>query len=132
MPLFGGSKTPRGGGATHNQQHGRFPPTPRSQPAGEFLPDGGFVCSIGTLTAEEVALARVNFKKFDTDGDGIISRVDFGAAMVKHVVSWRNEDKRTQLDGMYAAVDLLVDKLDRQLIKHKEKQLDHTQGAISR
>ena len=28
-------------------------------------------------------------------------------------------------EDMYAAVDLLVDKLDRQLIKHKEKQQDH-------
>lgn len=29
---------------------------------------------------------------------------------------------------MYAAIDLLVDKLDRQLIKHKEKQVDHHRG----
>ena len=33
---------------------------------------------------------------------------------------------------MYAAIDLLVDKLDRQLIKHKENQLDHNQGALAR
>ena len=33
---------------------------------------------------------------------------------------------------MYAAIDLLVAKLDRQLIKHKEKQLDHNQGALAR
>lgn len=33
---------------------------------------------------------------------------------------------------MYAAIDLLADKLDRQLIKHKEKQLDHNQGALAR
>ena len=33
---------------------------------------------------------------------------------------------------MYAAIDMLVDKLDRQLIKHKEKQLDHNQGALAR
>ena len=26
---------------------------------------------------------------------------------------------------MYAAIDLLTDKLDRQLIKHKEKAKDH-------
>jgi putative sigma-54 modulation protein len=29
---------------------------------------------------------------------------------------------------MYAAIDLLVDKLDRQLIKHKEKQLEQRKG----
>ena len=28
-------------------------------------------------------------------------------------------------DDMYAAVDSLVDKLDRQIIKHKEKLSDH-------
>ena len=33
---------------------------------------------------------------------------------------------------MYAAIDLLVDKLDRQLIKHKEKQLDRQKGALER
>lgn len=31
-------------------------------------------------------------------------------------------------EDMYAAIDALVDKLDRQLIKHKEKQLDRQQG----
>lgn len=35
-------------------------------------------------------------------------------------------------EDMYAAIDLLVDKLDRQLIKHKEKQLDQQQSATSR
>ena len=33
---------------------------------------------------------------------------------------------------MHAAIDLLADKLDRQLIKHKEKQLDRLQGATAR
>jgi putative sigma-54 modulation protein len=30
-----------------------------------------------------------------------------------------------QSEDMYAAIDLLSDKLDRQLIKHKEKSRDH-------
>jgi putative sigma-54 modulation protein len=33
---------------------------------------------------------------------------------------------------MYTAIDLLTDKLDRQLIKHKEKTLNRTQGANAR
>jgi len=33
---------------------------------------------------------------------------------------------------MYAAIDLLVDKLDRQLIKAKEKRLNREQGATVR
>jgi len=32
-------------------------------------------------------------------------------------------------EDMYAAIDLLADKLDRQLIKHKEKQIAREQGA---
>ncbi|HZJ96073.1 MAG TPA: ribosome-associated translation inhibitor RaiA [Thiopseudomonas sp.] len=35
-------------------------------------------------------------------------------------------------EDMYAAIDLLVDKLDRQLIKHKEKTLNRQQGALAR
>jgi len=33
---------------------------------------------------------------------------------------------------MYAAIDQLTDKLDRQLIKHKEKSVGRSQGAASR
>ncbi len=35
-------------------------------------------------------------------------------------------------DDMYAAIDLLIDKLDRQLLKHKEKQVDRMHGAAAR
>lgn len=35
-------------------------------------------------------------------------------------------------DDMYAAIDALTDKLDRQLIKHKEKNLGRKQGASAR
>ncbi len=35
-------------------------------------------------------------------------------------------------EDMYAAIDLLADKLDRQLIKHKEKQIERQQGATAR
>ncbi len=35
-------------------------------------------------------------------------------------------------DNMYSAIDLLADKLDRQVLKHKEKQSDHhrANGAL--
>ena len=33
-------------------------------------------------------------------------------------------------EDMYAAIDLLTDKLDRQIIKHKEKLRDRKQGNI--
>ena len=35
-------------------------------------------------------------------------------------------------EDMYAAIDLMTDKLDRQLIKHKEKSTNRKQGAASR
>lgn len=35
-------------------------------------------------------------------------------------------------DDMYAAIDLLADKLDRQVLKHKEKQQERNQGNGSR
>jgi putative sigma-54 modulation protein len=33
---------------------------------------------------------------------------------------------------MYAAIDVLVDKLDRQIIKHKEKTIEHRQTGPTR
>jgi putative sigma-54 modulation protein len=33
---------------------------------------------------------------------------------------------------MYAAIDVLVDKLDRQIIKHKEKTIEHRQTGSTR
>ena len=35
-------------------------------------------------------------------------------------------------EDLYAAIDLLIDKLDRQVIKHKTKVQDHQQEAIKR
>ncbi len=47
-------------------------------------------------------------------------------------VAGREVVANAEHEDMYAAIDLLADKLDRQLIKHKEKQLDHSQGALAR
>jgi putative sigma-54 modulation protein len=35
-------------------------------------------------------------------------------------------------EDMYAAIDMLVDKLDRQIIKHKEKNVDRMHGNSAR
>jgi putative sigma-54 modulation protein len=35
-------------------------------------------------------------------------------------------------DNLYAAIDMLIDKLDRQVIKHKTKQQDHQHEGIKR
>ncbi len=36
-----------------------------------------------------------------------------------------------EADNMYAAIDALTDKLDRQVKKHKEKRSDHHRGSSS-
>jgi putative sigma-54 modulation protein len=43
-------------------------------------------------------------------------------------ISRGNIYAETENDDMYAAIDRLVDKLDRQLKKHKEKNADHHRG----
>lgn len=35
-------------------------------------------------------------------------------------------------EDMYAAIDQLIDKLDRQILKHKEKNVDRLHGASAR
>ncbi|MEE4381866.1 MAG: ribosome-associated translation inhibitor RaiA [Pseudomonadales bacterium] len=35
-------------------------------------------------------------------------------------------------EDLYAAIDMLVDKLDRQILKHKEKAVDRSQRAAPR
>ena len=103
--LWSGVFTPRGDKPRHEDNM-----TPRTFSAAasgaRFLSDGTFSCSLGTLSLDEVSAARVNFEKFDVDGDGIISRADFGAAMCRHDPSFRDSSRREQLDTMYAAVDL--------------------------
>ena len=37
-----------------------------------------------------------------------------------------------EADDMYASIDMLTDKIDRQLIKHKEKAQARNQGATAR
>lgn len=35
-------------------------------------------------------------------------------------------------ENLYAAIDALADKLDRQVLKHKEKQAEHSHDALKR
>ena len=35
-------------------------------------------------------------------------------------------------EDMYAAIDTLIDKLDRQVIKHKEKKTNHRSGNVQK
>ena len=64
------------------------------QPSNAIQPDGSFICQLGQLSPTEVELARENFRKFDADGDGMISRHDFGMAMARHDQSWLSPHKK--------------------------------------
>lgn len=44
-------------------------------------------------------------------------------------VAGREVVANAEHEDMYAAIDAVIDKLDRQLIKHKEKQIERHQGA---
>lgn len=48
-----------------------------------------------------------------------------------HVIGGEIHAKAENSD-MYAAIDALVDKLDRQILKHKEKTVDRMHGAAAR
>ena len=43
-------------------------------------------------------------------------------------VAGREYHANASAETMYAAIDLLTDKLDRVLVKHKEKMVDHHRG----
>ncbi len=44
---------------------------------------------------------------------------------VKLHVRGRDFHAHSEDGNMYAAIDLMIDKLDRQIVKHKEKNADH-------
>ena len=56
-----------------------------------------------------------------------ISKPDHCAEATVHV-SGRTLHANAAGQDMYAAIDLLADKLDRLLLKHKEKMVDHHRG----
>ena len=72
-------------------------------------------------------LARVE-RHFDhvVNGQAILS-VDHNKQRAEVTVHVAGQDVHAEAehDDMYAAIDLMADKLDRQLVKHKEKITNH-------
>lgn len=95
-----------------------------------YRPDGSFVCAEGVATADDLGLARENFRRFDVDGDGLISRADFQHAMARHDQSWARPERREQLDAMYRAVDL--DGSERARAARAHLRLAHLRLALRR
>lgn len=60
-----------------------------------------------------------------------VEKVRQMAEATVHVIGGELHAK-AESDDMYAAIDALVDKLDRQILKHKEKSVDRMHGAAAR
>jgi len=60
-----------------------------------------------------------------------VEKVRHMAEATLHIIGGEVHAKAEE-DDMYAAIDSLVDKLDRQILKHKEKQVARSHGAAAR
>ncbi|HSC81638.1 MAG TPA: ribosome-associated translation inhibitor RaiA [Chitinolyticbacter sp.] len=72
-------------------------------------------------------------RHFDSVIDvGVILSVQKLQHHIEATVHVRGRDIHVEAtdEDMYAAIDLLSDKLDRQIIKHKEKLMDHRGESI--
>ena len=54
-----------------------------------------------------------------------VDKVEQSAEAIAHVGHGQEIFADAQADDLYVAIDALADKLDRQLIRHKEKLADH-------
>ena len=84
------------------------------------------------LTPALRATALEKLEKLEHHGCNITSmHVVFNVEKLSHLIEATLHLSKCEIhahaesENMYHAIDLLVEKLDRQLIKHKEKILDH-------
>lgn len=84
------------------------------------------------VTSSLKNFTQEKFDKLERHFDKITAiNVVFDVEKLRHIaeatilISKGEIHASSEADDMYAAIDLLVDKLDRQLIKHKGKILDH-------
>ena len=86
------------------------------------------------------AYIRTKMQRIERHFDHLVDvHVVLGAERQLHTVeatahvSGNNLHAQSQHEDMYAAIDLLIDKLDRQVRKHKEKLTDHhARDALAR
>ena len=76
------------------------------------------------------------FEKLERHSDNITNvQVTFSVEKTQKKAEIALNMKGTQLhadaqnDDMYAAIDAVTDKIDRQILKHKEKSVDRKHGA---
>jgi len=81
--------------------------------------------SLRAFTEEKIEKLQRHFDRISTlnivfDVEKLTHIAEASAIVAKSELHARAES-----DDMYTAIDELVNKLDRQIIKHKEKMLDH-------
>jgi putative sigma-54 modulation protein len=89
------------------------------------------------ITPSLKAFVQEKFQKLERHSDDIqTSHVVFSIEKLDHIAEATlnlNQAKvyaKAEAESMYAAIDLLMDKLDRQLIKFKEKSNHHRQDGV--
>jgi len=75
----------------------------------------------------EIKLERLERHYYQITNVHVILRVEKQGQKAEATVRIQGGDifAEAESDDLYAAIDMLVDKLDRQLIKQKEKMKDH-------
>ena len=83
-------------------------------------------------TNEKLAKLERHFDKITNVQ--VIMRVDKLKQLIEATVHVAGGElvANAEHEDMYAAIDLLVDKLDRQLIRHKEKQIERVHSSAAR
>ena len=91
------------------------------------------------LTESLTTYIEQKFQKLDRHSDQItnvhvvlnVEKVLHQAEPTAHITG-AELFANAEADDMYAAIDLLIDKLDRQVIKHKEKEVARQHGSSAR
>ena len=89
------------------------------------------------ITSSLKSFTQEKLDKLERHFDKITSiNVVFDVEKLRHIaeatilVSKGEVHASAEAENMYTAVDLLVDKLDKQLVKHKEKKQDHRDHEV--
>jgi putative sigma-54 modulation protein len=81
--------------------------------------------AIRSFTQEKLGKLERHFDKITTINVTFNVEKLIQIAEATVLVSKETLHASSESENLYTAIDLLVDKLDKQLIKHKQKKLDH-------
>jgi putative sigma-54 modulation protein len=81
--------------------------------------------SLRSYTSEKIGRVQKHFDHLSTTN--VVLHVEKNRHMAEATINAKGATIAASAEGqdMYAAIDALADKLDRQVLKHKEKLADH-------